>query len=47
MKIKLVKQSHPISFKNYLIFNNYKIKILNHLLMYFGIIMTKVILIKS
>ena len=27
MKIKLIKQSHPISFKNYLIFNNYKIKI--------------------
>ena len=27
MKIKLVKQNYPISFKKYLIFNNYKIKI--------------------
>ena len=27
MKIKLVKQSHPISFKDYLIFKNHKIKI--------------------
>ena len=27
MKIKLVKQNHPINFKNYLIFKNHKIKI--------------------